>query len=144
MGIVCLIVGILVLLPLSRRFLSKSTGENVKGKGKTLQQLAEEYQLDERLTTLKVTANSPVIGKTAKALNLHDTYGVTIVEIRREGGQKTPLLKRVEQYASADTEFADGDTILLSGPEDQVKLFAAENALLRCKKQKQSKNLDLL
>lgn len=140
-GIVCLIVGILVLLPLSRRFLSKDTGENVKGKGKTLQQLAEEYQLDERLTTLKVTANSPVIGKTAKALNLHDTYGVTIVEIRREGGQKTPLLKRVEQYASADTEFADGDTILLSGPEDQVKLFAAENALLRCKKQKQSKNL---
>lgn len=62
-GIVCLIVGILVLLPLSRRFLSKDTGENVKGKGKTLQQLAEEYQLDERLTTLKVTANSPVIGK---------------------------------------------------------------------------------
>ena len=71
-----------------------------------MQQLAEEYQLDERLTTLKVTANSPVIGKTAKALNLHDTYGVTIVEIRREGGQKTPLLPLIQNLPTATPSFS--------------------------------------
>lgn len=134
-GIVCLLVGIVVLIPLSKWFLSKKESGTVNAKGKTLTQLAKEYRLDERITSLQVSEQSPIIGKTAKELDLYGTYGVTMVEIRREGVKKAPLLKRVEQYADGDVAFASGDIVLVSGREERVSLFATDMSLLPVRKQ---------
>lgn len=129
-GIICIAVGIVVLIPLSRRFLSKrdETGTKRQG-GKSLEQLAEEYRLDERLTAFSVADGSPLVGQTPQSLDLHGRYGVTIVEMRRTRQERGPLLKRIEQYAAGDTEIAAGDKLYVAGKDDRIKLFAAENGL---------------
>lgn len=141
-GILCLAVGIVVLIPLSKRFLSKTAqSEDAKRGGKSLEQLADEYRLGERLSALSVTAGSPIIGKTVKALNIHEHYGVSVIEIRRTLQQRGALLKRVEQYAVSEVEIAEGDVLYVSGAEDNVRLFAAECQLAVAKKQTGRKRL---
>ncbi len=155
-GVLCIVVGVLVLIPLSRRFLSNSETEKGNSKrGKTLEQLAEEYHLSERLTGLVVGEGSSLIGQTAKALNLHGRYGVTVIEIRRgkhpfagTSGRHpvgaallSPFSGKVEQYTVTEVEIAENDVLLVSGPEENVRLFASENALAVQKKQPGRKGL---
>ncbi len=152
-GILCIIVGVVVLIPLSRRFLVKK-GDDKKQKhnGKSLEQLAEEYRLGERMTGLQVSKNSPVIGQTVKTLDIHGRYGVTVIEIRREGrgsliGQrgKSTILpsfgSKVEQFAVTEEPFAPGDILYVSGPEENVRLFASEGQLTITKKKSERKHL---
>ncbi len=149
-GLLCIVVGVLVLIPLSRRFLTKKgEDKNAKRAGKSMDQLAEEYRLGERLSGLQVSEGSPIVGQTVKTLNIHGQYGVTVIEIRREGHGKigvsnallSPFNNKVEQFSVTEEPFAAGDILYVSGPEESVRLFASECQLAVMKKQPGRKRL---
>lgn len=132
-GIICIVIGIIVLLPLSRWLLSRR-GEEGKGRhgGKSLSQLAREYHLADNLSRLLVTKGSGVIGRTVVELDIHGRYGLTVMEVRRETAGRSTLLRKVEQrLAGPDTALAEGDIILVTGDRQRVRDFAKDCSLKR-------------
>ena len=128
-GILCIVVGTLALIPLSRKFLKERTGKNTSRSGKTLSQLAEEYKVGQGLMAAQITLGSPMMGKTLKQLNVYNAYGVNVIEIRRIAKQGAAL-RKVEQFALADVELQTDDVLYLSGSPERINLLIAENALL--------------
>ena len=130
-GVVCIAVGILALLPLSRWFLSGSKSRRGRRqRGKTIGQLVREYRLDDNLSRCVVTAGSSAIGQTIAALDIHNRFGLTVLEIRHGTDRHTPLMKRAAQKTvTPTTELSDGDVICLSGGRDDVRRLAEEYSL---------------
>lgn len=132
-GLVCIGVGIVVLLPLSKWFLSKTkNNDDYVAKGKTLSQLVDEYQLNNRLSRLKVTPGSKIKGKTLGDLNLRSRYNLTVMEVRKVKGLHKMPIKNVSQHmAGPNTVFQEEDIIYITGAEEQADLFANEYGLQR-------------
>lgn len=130
-GLICVAVGILVLLPLTRMFLSKKGGRNDGvSSGKSLSQLVKEYGLSHNLFRLKAVSGSGVVGRTVVDLDLRNQYGLNLLEIRRGEGSQHRFLKTVSQkLASSDTVFQAGDVLYVSGNPDSVSRFASDFAL---------------
>lgn len=128
-GIICIVLGTLALIPLSRRFLNERTTSTAVRGGKTLEKLAEEYKVGENLTLLRVNNSSPMCGQTLKELNIRSRYGVTVIEIRRTGKQGGKALAGVEQFAMADVQLQPDDVLYVSGVPEHVSLMASENSL---------------
>lgn len=131
-GAVCLAVGIMVMLPLSRVFLKKKPSVNEGRRGKTLDELVHEYQLASDVTAYKVDAESNIIGKTAAQLNLRADYGISVMEIRKETSRHHGLLRNITQsLPTQDTAIAAGDIIYLQGKEESLEAFAQRAGLHR-------------
>ena len=128
-GIICIAVGTLTLIPLSRRFLQGRKGQHTSREGKTLEQLAEEYKLVRALTLLQLTPQSPMVGRTLKQLNVRSRYGTTVIEVQRRGRQAVGALSQVAQFALADVPLQADDVLYVSGAPEHVALLASENAL---------------
>lgn len=127
-GIICILCGILVLLPLTKRFLNERKS-NASGKqSKTLKQLAKEYRVTDSLYKAVVEKNSPFVGKTIKTLGVNTRYGVTVIEIRRHTGGPNPL-RKAEQFSPGGHPLQVGDTLILRGKEENITRMTAENAL---------------
>lgn len=129
-GLLCVAVGIVALIPLSHRFLGgKKTGGERKVRGKTVESLAEEYGLTRNLQRLKVSAKSPVAGKSLRDLRIRERYGLTVLEVRRtamHGG----LLRKVTQYVAPHVGLAAGDVLYVSGAEADAERMAREEGLV--------------
>lgn len=128
-GIACIIVGIVVLLPLSKRFLSgnEKKESDEKSRRKTLSRLMEEYQLAENLSVFTVANDSLAAGKTLAELNIHHRYGLTVLEVRRIKKSHTRIMKDVEQkLAGPDTLLTAGDIIYLSGNKETATRLATD------------------
>ena len=127
-GLVCLATGILVLLPLSRIFLSKKEKRNERaGAGKSLSQLVEEYSLSENLLRLGGPDGSSAAGDTVLELDLRRKYGINILEVRRGETAQHRFLKTVTQkLASPDTVVRAGDVLYVTGDVDVVSRFAED------------------
>lgn len=128
-GLVCIGVGTLVLLPLTKWFLSEKKDKEDKGrKSKSLNELVNEYQLATNLSRLQVKDGSKLVGKTAAELDVHRRFGVTIFEIRRESQSKhRKLVKSVSQnMADPSTSLEAGDILYLMGAREKAEHFAAE------------------
>lgn len=129
-GLICLAVGIAILIPLSRIFLSKNKSKgNRPQAGKTLEQLAEEYRVADGLTQLTVGKNSNVKGKTVKELKVNTCYGVRVIEIQRTRQEHGPLLKKIEQLSVSETPLETGDTVFVTGTPESIRLFAIDAGL---------------
>lgn len=120
-GIVCIVVGIVVLLPLTRKFLKERASKDTNQSGKTLQQLANEYKLTQGVQRVVVSAKSAMVGKNLKQLNLNHNYGVTVIEIRREAKQGG--LRKVEQFALADVEIQADDVLCVTANDENLQQF---------------------
>ena len=130
-GLVCIFVGIIVLLPLSKRFLSKkgSTESNDKG-GKSLSQLVAEYGLDTQLCRYSIGPDSKLVGIRMSELDLYNKYHLTIIERRHENLLHKKFIKSISQTTvNADTVFGIGDTIYLSGKKSDIDVFVTDYAL---------------
>ena len=127
-GLVCLAVGILVLLPMSRWFLSpKEKVDEKQEKGKSLKQLVKEYGLTNNLFRLKLSDGCKAIGKTVIDLDVNRQYGINILEIRRDNGAQHRFLRTVsQQVASAEAQLEVDDVLYVSGSIDQVQRLAAD------------------
>ena len=125
-GLVCVAVGMLVLLPLTKIFLSeKGKKDDRAASGKSLSQLVKEYSLADNLFRLRVTGSSDVAGKTVVDLDLRNRYGLNLMEVRRGEGSQHRFLKTVTQkLASSDTVFQEGDVLYVSGEAENVSRFA--------------------
>lgn len=130
-GLVCVTVGILVLMPLTRIFFSdKKKGQQKKKKHKTLNELVLEYQLEENLFVLEVPVGSRVISKTAADLDIRNRYGLSILEVRRENKTGPKILKQVNQLlAGADVPLQAGDVLFVVGKQEQVDRFSNDYVL---------------
>ncbi|ADV43502.1 SLC13 family permease [Bacteroides helcogenes] len=127
-GVVCVTVGTLVLLPLTKWFLSKK-GKKDEGtlSGKTLNQLAKEYGLSSNLFRLRAINDSGLIGKTIIELDVRRKYGLDILEVRRGEASQHRFLKTVTQkLASPDTTVWAGDVLYVRGEVVEVNRFAGD------------------
>ncbi len=128
-GILCIVVGTLTLIPLTRWFLNEKETGNSRHRTKTLEQLAEEYKLDETLTRIRVTAGSKLIGSTVKEINIHKRYGITVIEIRRVSSQHNKLLKKVTQFSVGDVRLEEGDVLYVKGGVEKAAPFINDHRL---------------
>ncbi|MBQ7988933.1 MAG: SLC13 family permease, partial [Bacteroidaceae bacterium] len=131
-GLVCMAVGIVVLLPLSKLFLSRrENGETGKAqRGKTLKELVREYNLADDVSRCVVAKGSAAIGRTVAELDIRQQYGLTVVEIRRERSHQRGLIKDISQsMATPDVRLQEGDIIYLSGDEQLAARLAKDYGL---------------
>ena len=132
-GLICATVGTLLLLPLSKRFLSKPgalSGASASS-GKSLKSLVKEYGISSNLHRLQVNAGSRVVGKMIGELDIRKNYSLNIIEVRHvERNQRNPLSKNVvQQAADSDTVLRADDILYISGSEAIVKVFAEKYKL---------------
>lgn len=124
-GIVCIVVGTVLLLPLSRRFLKGRIASASTRSGKSLQQLTEEYKLVQDLHCLQISENSSMVGHTLKELDVRRHYGITILEVRRSSLQGRAL-RKLEQFAMGNERLIVGDVLYATGTVEQIDHFASE------------------
>lgn len=127
-GLVCITVGTLVLMPLTKWFLSKKDKQEEGGaSGKSLDQLAKEYRLSEHLFRLRAGNNSLLAGKTVVELDMHRKYRIDILEVRREEVSQNKFMKTVTQkLASGDMKLSVGDILYIRGYIADVNRFAED------------------
>ena len=126
-GLVTVIVGIVVLLPLSKWVLDKRGGKDGKNdqRGKSLNQLVKEYGLSDNLFRLKVLNTSLLKGKTIIELDVRRQYGLNILEVRRSDSSQHRFLKTVapQQLASPNTQLQVDDVLYVRGKAEKVEQF---------------------
>ena len=130
-GLITLITGILVLLPLTKIFLSpKDKVDDKKKSGKSLKELVNEYGITENLFRVHIKSEkSQAIGKTVVDLNVYREYGINVLELRRSAGQNRFVRTVNQQLASPDLILGQGDVLYLSGQPDMVHKFAEDYSL---------------
>ena len=130
-GLLCMLTGIVVLLPLTRWFLSKKQDRNEQAAtGKSLNELVKEYGLSNNLFRLRAAATSGIVGQTILTLDVRRRYGLNILEVRRGEASQHRFLKTVTQrLASADTVVAAGDVLYINGHAADVERFVKDYAL---------------
>lgn len=125
-GLVCLSVGIIVLLPTTKWFLSPKKEVLDSGtRNKSLKELAQEYNLTGNLFRLRITPSSQAIGQTITQLDVRHAYGVNILEIRREKNHQGRLLHSVTQLSAPDTVLEEGDILYIAGEQERITQMAA-------------------
>ena len=130
-GLLCVLTGIVVLLPLTRWFLSKKQDRSEQAAtGKSLNELVKEYGLSNNLFRLRATTTSGIVGQTILTLDVRRRYGLNILEVRRGEASQHRFLKTVTQrLASADTVVAAGDVLYINGHAADVERFVKDYAL---------------
>lgn len=145
-GIIVIAIGIIVLMPLSKIFLSKKQSGKKKKQGKSLDDLVDEYQLLDNLHRYIVPSRRPsaaldengeqmdIVGKTLKELSIQKKYGVSIIEIRNEKKSRLRLVKDVSQnMAKSSSTIQVHDTLYIIGEEEKMKRFASDYGLRKMK-----------
>ena len=130
-GLICLGVGILVLLPATKWFLGvkNAKGGEKAAVNKSLKELAHEYELTDNLFRLRVEPLSVAVGKTIAGLDLRRAYGIDILEIRRTKSSQARLLHSVTQLSAPDTILEEGDMLYVIGDDERVKRLASDLSL---------------
>lgn len=131
-GIICIVTGIVVMLPLSKKFLykKKGSGKHNSGRGKTLDDLVSEYNLSNALRRYRIKQHSAIAGKSVAELDLPGRYGLSILEIRNESSDRSGLIRNVTQsLASPESILTAGDIIYLTGDTAKMSQFASENRM---------------
>lgn len=124
-GVITLIVGIVVLMPLTKIFLTPKGGEKQKKQsGKTLNELVAEYGLADNLFRVHVVDTAEVIGKTIVELDIYRKYGINVMELRRSAGQNKFVRTVNQQLASPMLMLQKDDVLYLSGDAERVKQMA--------------------
>ena len=143
-GLIVIAIGIIVLMPLSKIFLSKKQNGK-KDKAKSLDDLVDEYQLLDNLHRYIVpskrygTADEnggvmDIVGKTLKDLSIQKKYGVSIIEIRNEKKSKLGLVKDVNQnMAKSSSTISVHDILYILGDEEKIEKFAHDYGLRKMK-----------
>ena len=125
-GLICVTVGTIVLLPLTKWFLSKKGGKDGHKKaGKSLNELVKEYGLSDNLYRLKVLNTSLLKGKTIIDLDIRRQYGLNVIEVRREVSSQHRFLKGAapQQITSPRTQLQPDDLLYVRGPQENVERF---------------------
>ena len=145
-GIIVIAIGIIVLMPLSKIFLSKKQNGKKKSNGKSLDDLVDEYRLLDNLHRYIVPSNRTsaakdengepmnIVGKTLKELSIQKEYGVSIIEIRNEKKSRLGLVQDVNQnMAKSSSTIQVQDILYIIGDEQKMQRFAQDYGLRKMK-----------
>lgn len=131
-GVICVLIGLVVLIPLSKFFLvKKEDGKDTKTTtGHSPKELAKKYQLSDNLYRIQIRPGSRIGGKKLQELNITQAYNLSILEIRRQSSSQGRFLKTVDQsLAGPHTELQENDILYVFGPFEKVNKFAEEQNL---------------
>ena len=131
-GLTVIAIGIAFLLPMSKTLIKKQKSRKGKNKGKSLDDLVEEYQLNDNLYRYRVPAGSPIVGKKVSELDLKNRFGATILEIRSEKKNALGIMRDISQsIVSGDTVVENGDILYFIGKREDMKWMAESYSLRR-------------
>ncbi len=124
-GIILLIIGMLLLWPLSK-VLDKKGKKNSPDKAngvKSPDELMSEYQLFENVYRLEIGENSPVLTKSLSELDITKSYSLLIAEIHTRN--YTPLGKIIQtSLPKAKTVLTTNDVLYIVGEYEDALRFA--------------------
>ena len=128
-GLICIVVGTILLLPLSKKYLSKPgalSGASASS-GKSLKELVKEYGIANNLHRLQVSPRSLAVGKMIGELDVRKNFGINIIEVRHVDRSQRNLLSKnvVQKAADSDTVLYADDMLYVSGAEENVAAFVA-------------------
>lgn len=132
-GVICLVAGTLLLLPLSRRLSRKHSSETGSdthgGKSRTLNEIIDEYGLNNDLWKIRIPSTSPIAGLTLGNLALRNNYSLEVLELRT-GEHPRRLIKNISQEApTAESTVDPGDVLFVRGAKDSVDKFVTDYGL---------------
>ena len=131
-GVICVLIGLVVLIPLSKFFLvKKEDGKDTKTTtGHSPKELAKKSELSDNLYRIQIRPGSRIGGKKLQELNITQAYNLSILEIRRQSSSQGRFLKTVDQsLAGPHTELQENDILYVFGPFEKVNQFAKEQNL---------------
>ena len=130
-GLITLLVGICVLLPLTKLFLTRKdkSKDNAKS-GKSLKELVKEYGIAENLFRVQIVGeDSKAAGKTLADLNIYREYEINVLELRRSAGHNRFVRTVNQKLASPDLVIREGDVLYLSGHMSDVQRMVEDYSL---------------
>ncbi|MFV0539156.1 MAG: SLC13 family permease [Dysgonomonas sp.] len=129
-GFVALSVGIIVLFFASKILVSKNdTSGSKKKQGKSLIELAQEYQLEQQSYRIEVRYDSPLLDKNLKDLRIATNYNVNITKIVRKVGNSRFRKNVVEEVAGPKSTILKDDILYCHGDLENIERFVSENNL---------------
>lgn len=129
-GVITLLIGIIVLWPLSKLLVSKSGGSKTKkNKDKSLQELEMKYKLASNLYRLSVNKSSKFIDKSLQELNITQKYGVSILEIRRSVSKNHFHKSVITSIAGPSSTLKEHDILYVYGGFENIQQLALDNNL---------------
>lgn len=139
-GLICLGVGTLLMIPLSKRLgrNEKSNDSKDKNRNRSLDQIVEEYGLNDDLWRVSVPVSSPISGLTLGNLALRRNYELDVLELRT-GEHSRRFLKHIFQVTPTATSTIDpGDVLFVRGPRQGVEEFVRDYGLVLDENQSES------
>lgn len=130
-GLIALTVGLLYLIPVSKRFLNK-TDPHLESKkdGKSLSDLMEEYQLSKDIHLVMIGKNAPFVGQTLLESHIADKYEVNVTEILRKPSLNSSIFQNPNrELAQASTILHEGDILFVQGDIRKIEAMAWEKSL---------------
>jgi di/tricarboxylate transporter len=129
-GIICILVGILVLTPLSKIFLVKKNTVRKSNKQITSADLTRKYQLSDNLFRILVPEKAHICNQKLIDLNITKQYNVSILEVRRSSPGASFFMRTVDQkLAGPEMELKANDILYAFGRYEDIELFVNENKL---------------
>ncbi len=110
-GLAILVAGLGFLVTAGRRLLP--THESHEAPPEGARDLAGVYQLEGRLFSLRLPADSPLAGRSLAEVRFANIYGVKVISILHEGGR--------ELAPSGASRLAGGDVLLVEGEAARVQ-----------------------
>ena len=125
-GAPVLVLSILYMLFARRWLAARSPGSADGAQRPSLGQWIEMYRLADREYRVRVTEQSPLVGKTLDQLNLRSTFGVNIVAVERSHRFGRDMIR-----PSAKTDLRAGDILLMDlfRPTIDIDSLRRQNAL---------------
>ncbi len=132
-GVICLVAGTLLMLPLSRRLSRKKSSETSSdahgGKSRTLSEIIDEYGLNNDLWKIRIPSTSPIAGLTLGNLALRNNYKLEVIELRT-GEHPRRLIKNISQEApTAESTVDPGNVLFVRGAKEGVDKFVSDYGL---------------
>lgn len=129
-GFVALGVGVIILFFLSKLLISKSDASATKKKqGKSLVELAMEYELQNQSYRIEVKNDTPLSDKTLAELRIATHYNVSISKIVRKVGNSRFRKNVIEEVAGPKSTIQKGDILYCHGSLEDIERFVSENHL---------------
>ena len=129
-GFIALGIGVVVLFFLSKLLVSKSDSSSGKKKeGKSLVELALEYQLQQQSYKVEVKSDSPLLNKTLAELKIASAYDISISKIIRKNGNSRFRKKFIEEVAGPKSVILKDDVLYCLGDIENIERFVSDNDL---------------
>ncbi len=132
-GLITLGIGLLFLWP-ATRLLVKETGnkDETKKKGKSLSELAHEYQLVENLHRIKISDDRHFAGKMLKDLDITQKYNITVIGVQSAAAAASRFQRRIidQQIPGPETILRKDDVVFVFGDREDVEAFVQDTSIV--------------